>query len=261
MTPGAVDSPFASAGRAVRNSLRVRARRTQSARGIPGEPGNLGAARLLRSAAGVTPIELPRPRLSAGKSVAEGLRRRRTIREIRDKNLPLQLLSNLLWAACGVNRPKKKGPFNGVGITAASASNSQEIDVFVALESGIYLFDAVLQRLQPVLSRDLRFMAISPGQKNVTMKAPVELLYVVDIDRLVHTSGFQEPGLQDPEIQKSYYFVDTGLIAGNVYLFAASQGLAAWFHNCDRTGLSRELKLRPEQRLLFAQSVGYPSRR
>ena len=59
-----------------------------------------------------------------------------------------------------------------------------------------------------------------------------------------HTSGFEEPGLHDPEVQKSYYFVDTGIIAGNVYLFAASQGLACWFHNCDRGALARKLKLR-----------------
>jgi hypothetical protein len=204
------------------------------------------------------PVELPTPKLSAGRSLPESLRRRRTIREISDKKLPMQLLSNLLWAACGVNRPK--GPFGGAGITAASASNSQEIDLFVALEDGVHLFDARRHRLLPVVADDLRVMAIGPGQKNVAMKAPVQLLYVVDIDRLTHTSGFQEPGLQDPEVQKSYYYVDTGLIAGNVYLFAASQGLAAWFHNCDRSGLSRKLKLRAEQRVLFGQTVGYPER-
>jgi hypothetical protein len=104
-------------------------------------------------------------------------------------------------------------------------------------------------------------MALGPGQKNVAMNPPVQLLYVVDLDRLTHTSGFQEPGLHDPEVQKSYYFVDTGLIAGNVYLFAASQGLAAWFHNCDKVGLTRKLGLRPEQRVLFGQSVGYPERK
>jgi hypothetical protein len=90
--------------------------------------------------------------------------------------------------------------------------------------------------------------------------APIQLIYVVDIHRLSHTSGFQEPGLQDPEVQKSYYYVDTGLIAGNVYLFAASQGLASWFHNCDRIGLGKKLKLRAEQRVLFGQTVGYPER-
>jgi hypothetical protein len=208
---------------------------------------------------GLSPIELPTPKISRGKSLRKSLRRRQTIREISDKKLPRQLLSNLLWAACGVNRAK--GPFGVLGITAASASNSQEIDVFVALEDGTYLFDVRHHRLVPVVASDLRTMAIGPGQKNVAMNAPVQLLYVVDLDRLTHTTGFQEPGLQDPEVQKSYYFVDTGLIAGNVYLFAASQGLAAWFHNCDKVGLTQKLNLRPEQRMLFGQSVGYPARK
>jgi hypothetical protein len=66
--------------------------------------------------------------------------------------------------------------------------------------------------------------------------------------------------LQDPEVQKSYYFVDTGLIAGNVYLFAAAQGVADWFRNCDNTTLAQQLALCAEQRVLFAQSVGYPEK-
>ena len=66
--------------------------------------------------------------------------------------------------------------------------------------------------------------------------------------------------MKDPEIQKSYYDVATGLIAGNVYLLAASQGLAAWFHNCNKPELVAALKLRPEQRVLFAQTVGYPAK-
>jgi nitroreductase len=205
-----------------------------------------------------SPVELPTPKLRVGKSLPESLRARRTIREFNDRKLPMQQLSNLLWAACGVNR--RKGPFGGLGLTAASASNSQEIDLFVALEEGAYLFDARHHRLQPVVASDLRTMAVGPGQKNVATKAAVQLLYVADIHRLSHTAGFQEPGLQDPEVQKSYDFVDTGLIAGNVYLFAASQGLAAWFHNCDKVGLRHKLKLRAEQRVLFGQTVGYPGR-
>jgi len=126
------------------------------------------------------------------------------------------------------------------------------------MEDGVYLFDALHHQLLSVVAGDLRTLAIGRGQQNVAMKAPVQIIYVVDVHRLTHTSGFQEPGLQDPEVQKSYYHVDTGLIAGNVYLYAASQGLASWFHNCDRTGLTRRLKLRAEQRVLFAQTVGYP---
>jgi hypothetical protein len=89
-------------------------------------------------------------------------------------------------------------------------------------------------------------------------KAPVILIYVVDIAKY-SKSPFQEPGLKDAEIQKSYYNVATGLIAANVYLFAASQGLAAWFHNCNKAGLITELKLQPQQRVLYAQTVGYPA--
>jgi len=70
---------------------------------------------------------------------------------------------------------------------------------------------------------------------------------------------FLEPGLKDTEEHKSSYYVATGLIAGNVYLFAASQGLAAWFHNCDKENTAKEFNLRPDQRVLFAQTVGYPA--
>jgi hypothetical protein len=208
---------------------------------------------------GSSPIKLPKPKLTGGKSLAESLRRRQTIREISDKKLPLQLLSNLLWAACGVNRPK--GPFGTPGITAASASNSQEVELYVALKEGVFLFDASHHRLVPVVVGDLRALAIGRGQKDMMPNAPVQLIYVVDIHRLTHTSGFQEPGLQDPEVQKSYYYADTGLIAGNVYLFAASHGLACWFHNCDRTGLAAKVKLRSDQRALFGQTVGYPNKK
>ena len=108
---------------------------------------------------------------------------------------------------------------------------------------------------------DLRASALTPGQPHVTAAAPVHLIYVADLHRLTHTMGFDEPGLHDPEVQKSYYYVDTGLIAGNVYLFAAARGLAARFHNCDRAALSQRLGLSAQQRVLFAQSVGYPAAR
>jgi hypothetical protein len=202
------------------------------------------------------PIELPRPALKSSKSLATILRLRRTIREISDRKLPFQLLSDLLWAACGVNR--KKGPFGIPGRTAASASNSQEIDVYVALQEGTYLYDQVHHRLVPTAVGDLRSLAIGRGQSSSGAKAPVRLIYVADIDKLANTAGYQEPGLRDPDVQRSYYFVDTGLIAANVYLFAASVGLAAWFHNCDRSGLSAKLNLRADQRVLFGQTVGYP---
>jgi hypothetical protein len=203
-------------------------------------------------------IQLPLPENDRDISVFAALEQRKTTREISATPLPLQLLSNLLWAACGVNR--KTGPFGAPGRTAASASNSQEIDLYVAVKEGVYVYDAPDNRLAPIVAGDLRVSALTPGQRGIDAKAPVQLIYVVDLDRLTHTAGFQEPGLHDPEVQKSYYYVDTGLIAGNVYLFAAAQGLAAWFHNCDKTGLTQRLGLRVEQRVLFAQSIGYPAK-
>jgi hypothetical protein len=205
---------------------------------------------------GIQPIALLKPKTENGKSVLKALQQRKTIREISEKKLSLQMISNILWAACGVNR--KKGPFDIPGRTAATASNSQEIDVYVALEDGTYLYDAFHNNLIPVIAGDLRPLAIGQGQANFGHKAPVRLIYVVDINKLTNTSGYQEPGLQNPEIQMSYYYVDTGLVAGNVYLFAASQGLASWFHNCNKPGLTAKLNLRADQRVLFGQTIGYP---
>jgi len=213
-----------------------------------------------RGASGdLLPIPLPPPKLTPSRSLARALQRRQTNREIGDRKLSLQSLSNLLWAAWGVNR--KQGPFGLPGRTAGSASNSQEIDVYVAREEGTYLYEARRHRLLPVAAGDLRPLAIGRGQGSAGATAPVRLIFVADIDRLANTAGFQEPGLRDPAVQRSYYYVDTGLIAANVYLYAAAAGLAAWFHNCDRARLPGRLRLREEQRVLFAQTVGYPIRK
>ncbi len=204
-----------------------------------------------------SPIRLPKPSLAPFGSIADALRRRRTTRSIGARQLGAQLLSNVLFAACGVNR--KRGPFGAPGVTAASASNSQEVDVYVALEDGAYRFDTRYHLLVPVTNEDLRLLAYTPHQPLLSPDAPVQLIFVVDLGKLEHTSGFEEPGLHDPEVQKSYYYVDTGVIAGNVYLFAAAEGLACWFHNCDRRALARRLRLGKHQRVLFAQTVGYRS--
>ncbi|WP_236979484.1 MULTISPECIES: nitroreductase family protein [Mycobacterium] len=206
-------------------------------------------------------MHLPAPARDPDDRIVAMFQQRQTIRDIDPTaQLSTQMLSDLLWSAFGVNRDA--GPFGTTsGRTAGSASNSQEIDLYVALPGGTYLYDAPNCRLILVNDGDLRGSAILPVQRELMdiPIAPVQLIYVVDLDRLEHTSGFDEPGLHDPDVQKSYYYVDTGLIAGNVYLFAAAHGLAAWFHNCDRESLTRSLRLKAEQRVLFAQSVGYPS--
>jgi hypothetical protein len=199
-------------------------------------------------------ISLPKPGKGAEMSVMSALLARRTERDIGSKKLSRQMLSNLLWAACGVNRGV--GPFGTAGITAASASNSQEIEVYVALDSGCYRYDPEEHRLILVCAEDLRPLAIGKGQNGMGAEAPLRLIYVANLERF-KTAGFQEPGLADTETQKAYYYADTGLIAGNVYLFAASQGLSAWFHNCDKAGLEEKLQFGKSRRILFGQTVGY----
>jgi hypothetical protein len=199
-------------------------------------------------------IALPEPVFDRSGTVFEALKMRRTSRAISDKKLPLQILSDILWAAQGVNRAQ--GPFGGPGRTAGSASNSQEICVYVAMEEGTYLYEPDPHRLTPVAAGDGRVLAIGPGQGTAGANAPVRFIYVVDIDRFKN-AGFQEPGLYDPDIQKSYYFVDAGLIAQNVYLASSSLGLASWFHNCNKAALEKTLSLKPHQRALFGQTIGY----
>ncbi len=202
------------------------------------------------SAQGLEPIVLAKPGTDGGKSVMAALWERKTNRNVSDKELPHQVLSDLLWAAFGINRPS--GPRERTGRTAASASNSQEIDLYVALAKGVYIYDATGHCLVPVVVGDFRRRS---GRRSAAT-APVNIFYVADIAKFAK-APFQEPGLKDSDVQKSYYYVGAGLIAQNVYLFAASQGLAAWFHNCDKNNTPKEFKLRPEQKVLFSQTVGY----
>ncbi len=206
-----------------------------------------------------TLVKLPTPFFNKTVDIYQVFANRKTTRNISDKELTLQMLSNLLWAACGVNR----GDFHmgGKGRTSATASNSQEIDIYITLEEGVYKFDSFEHALVPILSEDLRLLAIGAPQSKVDtgVNAPVRLLYVANVDKLTNTTGHKEPGLTDADIQKAYYHVDTGMIASNVYLFAAAHNLASWFHNCNKTALMEKLKLGENQRILFGHTVGYPA--
>ncbi|MGE5625602.1 MAG: nitroreductase family protein [Bacillota bacterium] len=202
-----------------------------------------------------TAIPLPAPDKAQPHSVLAVLEKRQSTWEISDEPLPRQVLANLLWAAYGVNR--HSGPLGSPGRTAGAATNVREIDVYVALKSGAYLYNAMENRLEIVNKRDLRLQALLPDQRSTHPPAAVELIFVADVGRFAEAPGFDQPERQDPEVQKSYYFVDTGFIAANVYVYAAAVGLAAWFHDCDKAALGWQLGLKLEQRVLFAQSVGY----
>jgi hypothetical protein len=198
------------------------------------------------------PIMLPKPEKDGGKSVLASLLERKTTRTISSKELPIQVISNLLWAGFGVNRDTSG--FGKKGRTAPSASNSQEIDLYVALPGGVYVYEAASHRLLPVAEGDFRARS---GRRSAAT-APLNIFYIADLSRYDLGPTQPDRAIGDPEVQKSYYYTDTGFIAQNIYLFAASFGLAAWFHNCDKESTVREFNLKPTQHVLFAQTVGYP---
>jgi len=186
-------------------------------------------------------IELPAPNMKGGMPLMEALRARATSREYDSRDLPLQVLSDLLWAAFGVNRPEAGKR------TAPSAMNWQETDIYVAMKSGLYLYNAVENILEPVLGEDLRE---ATGMQPFVKDAPVNLVYVADLTKM---------GKADDEGKKTYAAADVGFISQNVYLFCASEGLATVVRGYfDREKLSAAMKLGPDQHIVLTQTVGYP---
>jgi len=187
-------------------------------------------------------MTLPAPQSEGGKPLMQALKERRTTRSFAEQPLPPQVLSNLLWAAFGVNRPDGHR-------TAPSARNWQEIDVYVALAEGLYVYDAKAHALKRVVAKDLRAAA---GTQAHAREAPVTLVYVADERRM---------GGADEETRRTYAAADTGFIAQNVYLLCASEGLGSVVYaSIDRERFAQAAGLRPEQRITLAQSVGYPKR-
>jgi SagB-type dehydrogenase family enzyme len=187
------------------------------------------------------PIELPQPQTEGGKPLMQALKARHTTREFKPNPLAAQVLSNLLWAAFGINRPDSGKR------TAPSARNWQEIDIYVAMAEGTYVYDAKTHRLNPVLSGDIR---AATGAQDFVKDAPVNLVYVADLAKTGDASA---------EGQNLYTAVDTGFISQNVYLFCASEGLATVVRGTvDRPALAKLLKLRADQKIIVAQTVGYP---
>ena len=187
------------------------------------------------------PIQLPPPQTEIGRPLMQVLKLRQSSRSFDSKPLPLQELSNLLWAADGVNRPDSGKR------TAPSAVNWQEVDVYVALPKALYLYEAKTHSLTPVVAKDLRE---ATGRQDFVKDAPLNLVYVVDSTRMKTASE---------DDKKLYSGTDVGFIAQNVYLYCASQGLAVVVRgSIDRPSLAQAMKLRPEQSVILAQTVGYP---
>jgi nitroreductase len=189
----------------------------------------------------IQPIPLPPPQFDNGWPLMRLMKDRRSARAFGSKPLPTQVMANLLWAAFGVNRQDTGGR------TAPSASNSQEMDIYVARADGLFLYDAEGHKLQPVLGEDIRALT---GRQAFAKDVPVNLIYVSDLAKMKGTAADRE----------LYSGAHAGFIGQNVYLFCASEGLATVVRaSIDRPALARRMGLRPEQKITLAQSVGYPA--
>ena len=187
-------------------------------------------------------VLLPRPAQGGGLPLMDALMRRHSSREFSARPLERAVLSNLLWAAFGVNRPMTQGR------TAPSAHDWEEIDVYAALADGLHRYDATAHALHRIVDGDLRAMT---GVQDFVAKAPLDLVYVADLSRMRDASA---------EDKQFYAGPDAGFVAQNVYLFCASAGLATVVRGLiDRPALAAAMRLSAQQRILLAQSVGYPA--
>ena len=189
------------------------------------------------------PMELLKPKMEGGMPLMQALRTRQSTRAFSPEKLQPQMLSDLLWAAFGINRPDSGRR------TAPSAKNFQEIDIYVAMAEGVYLYDAQKHVLVPVTQTDVREAATTQAYAK---DAPVHLLYVADYSKMKDTPD---------ETKLLFAGADTGFISQNVYLFCASEGLATVVRaGMDKPALTKTLGLGENRRLILEQPVGLPKK-
>jgi len=213
-------------------------------------------------AEGLKPVKLPEPNTKGGMPLMQALKERKSARTFSNQELPLQIISDLLWAASGINRPAMteadlydKPNAEDKDIThpelahrtSPSAKNNQEIDIYLVKADGLYLYDANAHMLLLVLKQDLRALA---GNQHFVKEAPINLIYVADLSRMNKISYW------DISV---YTAADAGFISQNVYLYCASSGLATVVRaNINKFALAKAMNLNSKQKIIFAQTVGYP---
>ncbi len=184
-------------------------------------------------------LALPPAQTTGGLPLMQALQRRQSGREFRPDALSPQQLSDLLWAAAGINRSEHGGR------TAPSAMNAQEVDLYLALPQGLYRYEPQRHVLLLVKAEDVRRVT---GYQDFVDNAPLDLVFVADHSRMK---------LVPAAARESYASVAAGAMAQNVYLYCASAGLVtvvrAWF---DRTALTQAMGLTPDQQVLLPQTVG-----
>ena len=179
---------------------------------------------------------LPKPDKKAKMTLFQALDRRESVRDYSDREIPERTLSNLLWAACGINRP-------GQGrITAPSAINAQDITVYVCRQDGAWKYDAAAHALTKVSDKDLRKQVA--GFQDFAATAPVSLVLVSDISKVRNHS---ELGA-----------MDAGYVSENICLACTALGLATVPRaTMDKAELAKELKLSDSEVLMLNNPVGY----
>jgi len=187
-------------------------------------------------------IKLPAPQTTGGKPLMDVLMQRKSSRSFSPQELPLQELSNLLWAGCGISRPESGKR------TAPSAMNWQEIDIYVSLKIGVYRYEPKSNTLLPILAEDIR---AKTGTQDFVAGAPVNLIYVADYSKMND---------RPKEMLAMYAGTDTGFISENIYLYCASAGLGTVVRGMfDREELKTLLSLPEQKHVVFTQTVGYPA--
>jgi nitroreductase len=188
----------------------------------------------------MNPRQLPPPRTDGGLPLMQAIAKRRSMREYSDRLLGDEILSDLLWAAFGVNRPDG-------GRTAPYARHILAIDVYAAMADGVWLYEPKAHALLPHLEADIR---AETGDDAFLSVAPLNLVYVA------HGELLKEMSAEEARLNAA---VDAAFIGENVYLFCASEGLATVFRGAlDADKLGRALKLPDQQFVTYAQTVGYP---
>ncbi len=177
-------------------------------------------------------IKLPAPDRTGGQPLMKALNERKSTRDFQDKELSLQQLSDLLWAANGFNRDDKR--------TAPTANNRQELELYVALKSGLYFYDAKENVLKIIKEGDYRK---NTGTQDYVATAALNVVIVADMDKAS---------------SEQYAYTDCGFIAQNIYLYCASEGLAAVVRGSfNKEEMGELLKLKNNEQVLLPQSVGY----
>lgn len=186
-------------------------------------------------------IKLPEPQLEKGKPLMQALKNRQSVRTFSERDIPLQEMANLLWAANGINRKDVNRR------TVPTSQNKQEIEIYLSNRDGLFLYDAQQHALVTIHNRDIRALT---GMQPYVATAPANIVIVANLSKM---GNDRQSNLQTAHI-------DAGFVSQNIYLYCASENMATVVRgSVDHEKLSAEMGLSTEYYIVVAQSVGYPA--